>query len=167
MESGIKPFTLVYGKTIIWVVKKASDQIMDALGSGMAPKDAFDKKAGLLLSKAARLHSIKITFTFFEKKILTLKDGPIKTAFQRLCWLLCIDQIFEHSNLFVLADSIDSTNLVHLKEIYEQLLEEIHPDAFKLAEDWHIPDILLDSTIGHSNGNVYENLYNSAKKFGA
>ena len=43
------------------------------------------------------------------------------------------------------------------------IIEKVHVDAFKLIEAFEIPDILLQSTIGHSNGKVYENLLNMAK----
>ena len=39
-------------------------------------------------------------------------------------------------------------------------------DALSLVEGWGVPDVLLKSTIGHSNGKVYENLYEAAVKFG-
>jgi hypothetical protein len=41
---------------------------------------------------------------------------------------------------------------VFTKEVYAELLEEIHVDALSLLEGFGYKDNMLRSTIGHSNG---------------
>jgi hypothetical protein len=41
---------------------------------------------------------------------------------------------------------------VFTKEVYAELLEEIHVDALSLLEGFGYKDNMLRSTLGHSNG---------------
>jgi hypothetical protein len=40
----------------------------------------------------------------------------------------------------------------------------LRPHAVKLADAWSIPDWLLDSALGRSDGKVYEDLYDRAHR---
>merc|ERR550514_1925073 len=43
-------------------------------------------------------------------------------------------------------------------------LEELRPDAVGLVDSFGVPDDKLQSTLGNYDGNVYESIYNTAKK---
>jgi hypothetical protein len=53
---------------------------------------------------------------------------------------------------------MNSDHFVTLDEMYQDLLEAIEPDFLVLAEAYHIPDSILQSAIGASNGTPYQNL---------
>lgn len=46
----------------------------------------------------------------------------------------------------------------------ESILIELRPDVVALADAFDIPDSVLNSTIGRKDGNVYEALFEAAKK---
>jgi hypothetical protein len=50
--------------------------------------------------------------------------------------------------------------------ILEEKINELKNDMLVLVEAFHIPDMILKSDIGHSNGTPYDNLYNTAKQTG-
>lgn len=100
--------------------------------------------------------------TVFEEHLKHF-TGVTKDALINCFILFALDQLFENANLFVLSESLNSEHLKILKDVYEEVLEKVHIDGFKLVEAFQIPDVFLQSTIGHSNGKVYENLLNMAK----
>jgi len=51
-----------------------------------------------------------------------------------------------------------------VKAAVPQLLNELRPDAVTLVDAFDIPDRVLCSTIGSYDGNVYERLFEAAKK---
>jgi len=53
-----------------------------------------------------------------------------------------------------------------MSNLFEDMLDSIHPDALVLMESWGFTDDYLNSTLGHSNGKPYENLMHVAKTYG-
>jgi acyl-CoA oxidase len=51
-----------------------------------------------------------------------------------------------------------------IPEEIKSLLVRIRPHAVKLVDAWMIPDYLLDSALGRSDGKVYEDLFNRAHR---
>ena len=132
--------------------------MLEAISNGIKARDAFDKKIGMTIIDAAKLHSVLFTLQFFDKKVRSMSEGPIKLAFSRLVLIFAIEQLHVYTSQALETDSVDSTVIEFTKEIFEELLEELHVDALPLAEGFALPDCMIRSTIGHSNGKPYENL---------
>jgi hypothetical protein len=162
----LKIFKKMFQRAIVVMTQKATVKVMGGVEEGLSMRDSLDKKATFLLTRAAKLHSILGTFNFFNEKIETLADGPIRAAFQKLSLIFILDNLLEESNSLILSGTINGAHVRLAKDLFEVLMEQIHIDGLRLAEGWAIPDILLNSTIGHSNGQVYENLYKMAKENG-
>jgi acyl-CoA oxidase len=162
----LKIFKKMFERAIVVMTQKATVKVMGGVEDGLSMKASFDKKATFLLTRAAKLHSILVTFNFFNEKIESLADGPIRAAFQKLSLIFILDSLLEESNSLILTGTINGAHVRLAKDLFESLMEQIHVDGLRLAEGWAIPDILLNSTIGHSNGQVYENLYKMAKENG-
>jgi acyl-CoA oxidase len=58
------------------------------------------------------------------------------------------------------ACTIEQTQLV--KKRVMQLMEEIRPHAIRLVDAWKLPDWQLNSSLGRSDGKVYEDLFHRA-----
>ena len=165
-EDWLKTSTYVqaFKKAVVFITTKCAEKMISAVAEhGQAYKEAFDTKVGFLATKAAKLHGIQYVMTVFEESVNNFVDGVTKDALVNCFILFALDQLFENANLFVLSECLNSEQLKVLKDVYEEILEKVHVDAFRLIEAFEIPDILLQSTIGHSNGKVYENLLNMAK----
>jgi acyl-CoA oxidase len=65
---------------------------------------------------------------------------------------------------FVKANAVsdEDLDLVHGK--VQELMEQIRPHAVRLVDAWKIPDFLLDSALGRSDGRVYEDLFDRAHR---
>lgn len=156
----------IFSKMVLGLVQKSGTKMQDSVKKGMKPNDAFDQIGALTIVDAAKVHSVLFTLKFFNETVKSLAEGAIKIAFQRLAILFCIDQLCVFTSQAIEVRAVNEDTIAFVKEIYEELLDEVHADAFVLCEGWGYTDEHLRSDIGHSNGKPYENLLNNAKKNG-
>lgn len=141
--------------------------MQEAMGNGSSGLDAFDKVGAISIIDAAKIHSVLFTLKFFVKVVKSLAEGPNKIALNRLALLFCVDMVHTYSGQIIERRAIGVEGIGFTKELFEELLEEIHPDALGLVEAWGYLDSHIGSTIGHSNGKPYENLLRVAKTQGS
>jgi len=60
------------------------------------------------------------------------------------------------------AGAVSSDALNELSDKILSLMSKIRPHAVKLVDAWALPDYLLDSALGRSDGRVYEDLFHRA-----
>jgi len=59
---------------------------------------------------------------------------------------------------------MDRTQLAMVKQANTELLTILRPNGIALVDAFDIPDRVLCSALGNYDGNIYEALYESAKK---
>jgi len=89
-----------------------------------------------------------------------VKDAKIKAVLSKVCSLYALTNILDDN----WAGFIDLKTLTLAREAVVELLDAIRPDAIALVDAFDIPDRVINSVLGHSDGNVYEALYEAAKK---
>jgi acyl-CoA oxidase len=156
----------IFSRIVCMLVQKGGMKMMTCLGEGVKARDAFDQKIGITIVDAAKVHTVLFTLRFFDKKVRSIGEGPVKLALSRLALLYAIDQLFVYCKQGLETDTLNNTIVSICGEVYEELLEQIHPDALNLIEGYGFPDDMIRSSIGHSNGKPYENLYMVAKNNG-
>jgi hypothetical protein len=156
----------IFSRIVCMLVQKGGMKMMTCLGEGVKARDAFDQKIGITIVDAAKVHTVLFTLRFFDKKVRSIGEGPVKLALSRLALLYAIDQLFVYCKQGLETDTLNNTIVSICGEVYEELLEQIHPDALNLIEGYGFPDDMIRSSIGHSNGKPYENLYTVAKNNG-
>lgn len=70
----------MFKKAICYLVNFAGQKVMTAVGNNIKARDAFDKKIGITVRDAAKIHVILFTSDFFQQKIKSLSEGPLKQA---------------------------------------------------------------------------------------
>ena len=65
---------------------------------------------------------------------------------------------------FIKANAVSDEDLDALPSKIQELMAQIRPHAVKLVDSWKVPDFLLDSALGRSDGKVYEDLFNRAHR---
>jgi len=65
---------------------------------------------------------------------------------------------------FTKANGVNDCDLDQLPGVIQDLMAQIRPHAVKLVDAWKVPDFLLDSALGRSDGRVYEDLFNRAHR---
>jgi len=91
------------------------------LGDGHKARDIFDQKIGLTIVDAAKVHSILFTLKFFDKKLKTMTEGPLKLALSRLALIFANEQLFVFSRQAIETESVNNQTMSWCSEIYEEL----------------------------------------------
>lgn len=69
------------------------------------------------------------------------------------------------SRAFSTSNAVTSSSLDQLQDAILMLMtEKIRPHAVKLVDSWAMPDYLLDSALGRTDGKVYEDLWDRAHR---
>ncbi|KAF2709390.1 acyl-CoA dehydrogenase/oxidase C-terminal [Pleomassaria siparia CBS 279.74] len=119
------------------------------------------------LHTLSRAYSEQILVTTFHNSLnetASSLSGPtpdvLRTCF-RLYSLYTLDA-FASSFTMTIAAAEDSVHA--LPDAILDLMMELRPHAVKLVDAWSIPDWLLESALGRSDGKVYEELFDMAHR---
>lgn len=154
-------------KNSAFFVKKTSMSFMQHTLEGLDLKKVFNTKMGVQLVNMAKCHTIYVHSEAFFSKIATLEAGPIKNALTSLAVVFTGELFKEFGANFLESESINPDLASGMNELVDEHVEKLYPDLLVLSEALQIPDEILGSAIGHSNGKPYENLYTWATKFGS
>jgi len=127
-------------------------------------KVSFDQawnECAILLKDAAECHIYYFMMKKFIETIRLEKDPHVLRVLEQLCALFGLQNMKDGQNWVGIIPA-DVSELVDTS--IEQLLVQIRPNAVVLVDAFDIPDRVLNSTIGRRDGNVYEALYEGAKK---
>jgi len=113
------------------------------------------------LVTAVRAHCMTLLVSNFINAIRQTEDAACRTALHNLCVLFCCSNILDEPQWTGVINA-DMVKLV--KSAVPEVMQRIRPDAVALVDAFDIPDNVLCTTIGNFDGNVYEALYESAKK---
>jgi acyl-CoA oxidase len=100
------------------------------------------------------------SFTSTPASLSTPTPAVLRTCF-RLYSLYTLDQF---ASSFTLTTAATSNSIYALPDVILNLMAELRPHAVKLVDAWSIPDWLLESALGRSDGKVYEELFNMAHR---
>jgi acyl-CoA oxidase len=84
----------------------------------------------------------------------------LKTCF-RLYAVYTLDQ---YASSFTMTTAVNLESIYTLQDTILDLMAELRPHAVKLVDAWSIPDWLLNSALGRSDGKVYEELFDMAHR---
>jgi len=115
----------------------------------------------MLLTNAVRAHCCTYIMKNFVKVVKETQDPSIKAVLHQLAALFACSNILEQPQWTGL---ISNSQLLLIKNIIPQLMESIRPNVIALVDAFDFADNTLGSTIGRSDGNVYEALYETALK---
>jgi acyl-CoA oxidase len=123
-------------------------------------------KLMIQLHSLSRAYSEQIIVTnFFNAFPLTstlISPTPdvLKTCFH-LYALYTLDQ---SASSFTMTTAVTPESVYILQDIILELMADLRPHAVKLVDAWSIPDWLLNSALGRSDGKVYEELFDMAHR---
>lgn len=156
----------VIERTTLFLAQKTGGKMMKLIQSGVNPKEAWDYKMGTKLLELGKMHAIYSIFKNLFKRIEIIKDPVLKEVYNHMCVYFTIDMFTLHLKSLLYAGAIQKEHISIMRKLKESLIEKIAPHALKLVEAINYNDKWLMSSIGHSNGKPYENLYNMAKSIG-
>lgn len=119
------------------------------------------------LHNLSRAYSEQILVTNFYNSFPSTQSplsgptpGVLRTCF-RLFALYTLDQA---ASGFTLTNAVTPETTHIVGDVILDLMTELRPHAVKLVDAWAIPDWLMGSALGRSDGKVYEELYDMAHR---
>jgi acyl-CoA oxidase len=104
-----------------------------------------------------------------ENFFAALHDSPLSqdttSVMENLYQLYALYTMDEDPRSFATSNAVTAPSLDALQDaILVLMTEKIRPHAVKLVDSWAMPDYLLDSALGRSDGKVYEDLWDRAHR---
>jgi acyl-CoA oxidase len=118
------------------------------------------------LHNLGRAYSEQILVTTFYNAFSSISalsqptPSVLRTCF-RLYALYTLDQF---ASSFTMTTAVSAKSVYTLQDVILELMAELGPHAVKLVDGWSIPDFLLNSALGRSDGKVYEELFDMAHR---
>lgn len=100
------------------------------------------------------------SFTDTTSTLASPTPNVLRTCF-RLFALYTLDS---SASSFTMTTAVSSESVYGLQDTILDLMSELRPHAVKLVDAWSIPDWLLGSALGRSDGKVYEELFDMAHR---
>jgi len=140
-------------------VVSANEDLDAKLASGMSFGDAWNSCA-VDLCAMVWAHSWYFILGKFLHGVKNTTDAPIQAVLAKLCIVFACSNFRDENWLGLL----DRKQLRFANTVLAETLDSLRPDAVPLVDSFDIPDRVLNSAIGRSDGNVYEALFEAAKK---
>lgn len=119
----------------------------------------------LQLRKISHAESQSILVTNFYEAIYQSKVSlTLNKHLQLQFRLFAFFTMENEARDFVKANAVSDEDLDALPSRIQYLMAQIRPHAVRLVDSWKVPDFLLDSALGRSDGKVYEDLFNRAHR---
>ncbi|XP_030693589.1 peroxisomal acyl-coenzyme A oxidase 1 isoform X1 [Globicephala melas] len=116
------------------------------------------------LVQASEAHCHYVAVKLFSEKLLQIQEKSIQAVLRNLCLLYCLYGISRNAGDFLQGSIMTESQITQVNERVKELLTVIRPDAVALVDAFDFQDVTLGSVLGRYDGNVYENLFEWAKK---
>lgn len=131
------------------------------------PHEYFNKKVGVEMFEASKLHTIALSAELFRQSFKFVQCEEMKKSLENLGFLFLMTQIRENSSNLLEMGLIDQKFISNSDTFLRELLGRIRGDCLVLAEGFIISESVLRSALADQNEKPYENLFHMAKTFGA
>ncbi|KAH7084843.1 hypothetical protein BKA63DRAFT_498319 [Paraphoma chrysanthemicola] len=121
----------------------------------------------ITLHNLSRAYSESVLVTnFYNSFNTTTASLPTPTPeILRTCFrLYALYTLDQNASAFTMTTAVTPESVYTLQDNIQELMAELRPHAVKLVDAWSIPDWLLDSALGRSDGKVYEELFDMAHR---
>lgn len=139
-------------------VAVAGDKFYALLGQGLSFDEAFNR-CSIEFVNAVRSHCFAFMLNNFVSEIRKVVDKKVETVLTRVAVFFVISDVLDDN----WAGLLDTNQLRIARDAAVEVLDQLRPDAIGLVDAFDIPDRVLNSAIGRSDGNVYEALFESVK----
>ena len=134
--------------------------------------DRFVKKRNwndmlIQLRKISHAESQAILVTNFYEALHGAAADLSSTLKQHMRMQFCLFAFYTmdaEARDFSKAHAVSDDDLDALPTKIQEVMAQIRPHAVRLVDSWKVPDFLLDSALGRSDGKVYEDLFDRAHR---
>uniref|UniRef100_W8AQW7 Acyl-coenzyme A oxidase n=2 Tax=Ceratitis capitata TaxID=7213 RepID=W8AQW7_CERCA len=145
----------------------AFENLTNRVNGGQTLEEASNN-TGIELTQAAELHGRQFVASAFLEQITVAKKNQrsvaLNSVLENILELYLVQTVLRHMNDILRFTPISDANLRSLQNRLELSLKKLRPDAVAICDGFDYHDRVLNSTLGCYDGNVYERLFEAAKK---
>ncbi|XP_027728564.1 peroxisomal acyl-coenzyme A oxidase 1 isoform X2 [Vombatus ursinus] len=116
------------------------------------------------LVRASEAHCHYVVVKLFAGNLSKVDDKPIQAVLKNLCLLYALYGISQNSGDFLQGGILTESQLTQVNQQVKELLTIIRPESAALVDAFDFQDVSLGSVLGRYDGNIYENMFEWAKK---
>uniref|UniRef100_A0A1A7XSA5 Acyl-coenzyme A oxidase n=1 Tax=Iconisemion striatum TaxID=60296 RepID=A0A1A7XSA5_9TELE len=153
----------VYKRRAAILVEMAAKSIQQELQRRKSQEVAWNNSA-IELVRASDAHCHYVVVKVFSEKLGEVGDTAIHTVLSTLALLYAMHGITKDSGDFLLAGLLSVPQVLQISVRIKELLSQLRPNAVALVDAFDIHDKKLNSVLGRFDGNVYENMFEWARR---
>ncbi|RLV99391.1 hypothetical protein DV515_00009971 [Chloebia gouldiae] len=145
------------------LVESAAKNLQAELNHRKSKEDAWNRTS-VDLVRASEAHCHYVVVKLFTAKLAEVGDAAVSAVLTDLCLLYALFGISRNAGDFLQAGVLSSAQITQVNQHVKELLAVIRPNAVALVDSFDFHDAYLGSVLGRYDGNVYENMFEWAKK---
>ncbi|XP_054459875.1 peroxisomal acyl-coenzyme A oxidase 1 isoform X2 [Anoplopoma fimbria] len=153
----------VYKQRAAILVELAAKSIQQELQRRKCQEDAWNNSS-IDLVRASDAHCHYVVVKLFTDKLGEIGDTGIHSVLSTLALLYALDGIKKNSGDFLQAGLLNVPQVLLVSVRVKELLSQLRPNAVALVDAFDVHDKKLNSVLGRYDGNVYENLFEWARR---
>lgn len=155
--------TEVYKLRAAILVELAAKSIQQELQRRKSQEDAWNNSA-IDLVRASNAHCHYVVVKLFTDKLGEVADTAIHSVLSTLALLYTLYGITKNSGDFLQAGLLSVPQVMQISSRIKELLAQLRPNAVALVDAFDVHDKKLNSVLGRYDGNVYEHMFEWARK---
>uniref|UniRef100_A0A4W5RMA1 Acyl-coenzyme A oxidase n=1 Tax=Hucho hucho TaxID=62062 RepID=A0A4W5RMA1_9TELE len=145
------------------LVELAAKSIQLELQKRVSQEDAWNNSA-IDLVRASDAHCHYVVVKLFAAKLGEIGDTGIHSVLSTLALLYALQGIQQHSGDFLQTGLLSVPQLSQVSQRLKELLAQLRPNAVALVDAFDYCDEMLNSVLGRYDGNVYEHMFEWARR---
>ncbi|XP_071767690.1 peroxisomal acyl-coenzyme A oxidase 1 isoform X1 [Centroberyx gerrardi] len=153
----------VYKLRAAKLVELAAKSIQQELQHRKSQEDAWNYSA-IELVRASDAHCHYVVVKLFAAKLAEIGDTAVHSVLSTLALLYALHGIAQNSGHFLQAGLLSVPQVLQVSVRIKELLSQLRPNAVPLVDAFNYQDAMLQSVLGRYDGNVYENMFEWARR---
>ncbi|XP_019358717.1 PREDICTED: peroxisomal acyl-coenzyme A oxidase 1 isoform X2 [Gavialis gangeticus] len=145
------------------LVEAAAKNLQGELNRRESKEDAWNRTS-VDLVRASEAHCHYVVVKLFTAKLSEISDAAVRAIMTSLCLLYALHGISKHTGDFLQGGILTDAQVTQVYQQVKDLLAVIRPNAVALVDSFDFHDSHLGSVLGRYDGNIYENMFEWAKK---
>ncbi|XP_070966056.1 peroxisomal acyl-coenzyme A oxidase 1 isoform X2 [Oncorhynchus clarkii lewisi] len=145
------------------LVEVAAKSIQQELQKRVSQEDAWNNSA-IDLVRASNAHCHYVVVKLFAAKLGEIGDTGVHSVLSTLALLYALQGIQQHSGDFLQTGLLSVPQLSQVSQRLKELLAQLRPNAVALVDAFDYCDEMLNSVLGRYDGNVYEHMFEWARR---
>uniref|UniRef100_A0A8C7NYU7 Acyl-coenzyme A oxidase n=1 Tax=Oncorhynchus mykiss TaxID=8022 RepID=A0A8C7NYU7_ONCMY len=145
------------------LVEVAAKSIQQELQKRVSQEDAWNNSA-IDLVRASNAHCHYVVVKLFAAKLGEIGDTGVHSVLSTLALLYALQGIQQNSGDFLQTGLLSVPQLSQVSQRLKELLAQLRPNAVALVDAFDYCDEMLNSVLGRYDGNVYEHMFEWARR---